>query len=179
MMAGEGWAIALIRKLPTSGTRLISYFVSSPRPLCYPARTLIGDTMAENKTKATAASVDAFLDALPEARQADARTLLKLMRSVTRQKPAMWGPAIVGFGSYHYRYESGREGDMPLLCFSPRKSANVVYVCQPGKALLDKLGKHKLSGGCLHIKQLADVDPAVLKAIMADSYAKMRAQHAK
>jgi Domain of unknown function (DU1801) len=135
--------------------------------------------MAENKTKATKAGVEDFIDALPEPRQADVRALVKLMQSVSRQKPAMWGPSIIGFGSYHYRYDSGREGDMPLVCFSPRKSANVVYVCQPDKTLLGKLGKHTLSGGCLHIKRLADVDPAILKAIVADSYAKMRAQHSK
>ena len=135
--------------------------------------------MAENKTKPTKVSVDAFIDSLPEPRRADARSLVKLLRSVTHQKPTMWGPSIVGFGSYHYRYESGREDDMPLLCFSPRKSANVVYVCQPDKGLLDKLGKHVLSGGCLHIKKLADVDPVVLKAIVTNSYAKMRAQYSK
>ena len=67
----------------------------------------------------------------------------------------MWGPSIIGCGSYHYRYESGREGDMPLVCFSPRKSANVVYVCLSDKALLEKLGKYKLSGGCLHIGEEA------------------------
>lgn len=135
--------------------------------------------MAENKTKRTEASVEDFIDSLPEPRQADARALVKLMQSVSRHEPRMWGPSIIGFGSYHYRYESGREGDMPLVCFSPRKSANVVYVCQPDKKLLDKLGKHKLSGGCLHINKLADVETAVLKTIVADSYAKMRAQHAR
>jgi len=135
--------------------------------------------MAENKTKASAASVDAFINSLPEARRADVRALVKLMQSVSRQKPAIWGPSIIGFGSYHYRYDSGREGDMPLVCFSPRKSANVLYVCGTDKALLDKLGKHKLSGGCLHIKKLADVDAAVLKTIVTNSYARMRAEHAK
>lgn len=135
--------------------------------------------MVENKTKATKASVEDFIDSLPAPRQADVKALVKLMQSVSRQKPAMWGPSIIGFGSYHYRYDSGREGDMPLVCFSPRKSANVVYVCQPDKALLVKLGKHTLSGGCLHIKKLADVDAAILKAIVAESYAKMRAQPEK
>src|SRR5271165_1654065 len=139
----------------------------------------MGGSMAENKTKASAASVEAFIDSLPEARRADVRALVKLMQSVSRQKPAIWGPSIIGFGSYHYRYDSGREGDMPLVCFSPRKSANVLYVCGTDKALLDKLGKHKLSGGCLHIKKLADVDAAVLKTIVTNSYARMRAEHAK
>jgi hypothetical protein len=135
--------------------------------------------MAGNKTKPTEVSVDAHIQSLPEDRRVDVKALVKLMESISRQKPKMWGPAIIGVGSYHYKYESGREGDMPLLCFSPRKGANVVYVCQPDKSQLEKLGKHKLSGGCLHIKQLSDVDAAVLKAIMADSYAKMREQHTK
>jgi len=135
--------------------------------------------MAENKTKATNASVDDFINSLPEPRQADVKALVKLMQSVSLQKPKMWGPSIIGVGSYHYRYESGREGDMPLLCFSPRKSANVIYICLSDKSLLDKLGKHMLSGGCLHVKNLSDVSVSVLKAIMSDSYATMRAQHSK
>ena len=135
--------------------------------------------MAENKTKLTAASVDDFINSLPEPRQADARTLVKLMQSVSRQKPKMWGSSIIGVGSYHYRYESGREGDMPLVCFSPRKSGNVVYICLTDKTLLGKLGTHKLSGGCLHIKKLSDVDSAVLKEIVAKSYANTREKHSK
>jgi hypothetical protein len=135
--------------------------------------------MAENKTKPTAASVDEFIDSLPEERQADARALVKLMQSVSRQKPTVWGTSIIGFGSCHYRYESGREGEMPLVCFSPRKSGNVLYITLNDKTLLDKLGKHKLSGGCLHIKKLADVDPAILKKIVANSCAEIRAQHVK
>jgi hypothetical protein len=135
--------------------------------------------VAESKTKATEASVEAYIQSLPKDRRADVKALVKLMQSVLREKPKMWGPSIIGVGSYHYRYESGREGDMALLCFAPRKSGNVVYVTQPEKALLDTLGKHKLSGGCLHIKKLSDVDPAVLKTIMADSYTKNRARHSK
>lgn len=135
--------------------------------------------VAENKTKPTAVTVESFIASLPEARQDDARALLKLMNSVTRQEPAMWGPSIIGFGSYHYRHESGREGDMPLLCFSPRKSANVLYLTVTDKSLLDKLGKHVLSGGCMHVKKLSDVDPAVLKTLMANSYAKKKQEHSK
>ena len=136
--------------------------------------------MPENKTKATEASVDAFLAALPEPRRADAQALVKLMQSVSRQQPKMWGPSIVGFGSCHYRYDSGREGDMPLICFSPRKSGSVVYgMGSADKALLEKLGKHQLSGSCLHIKKLADVDAKVLKTLVEQALAKMRAQHAK
>jgi hypothetical protein len=134
--------------------------------------------MPENKTKATAASVDAFLAALPEPRRTDAKALAKLMQSISRQKPKMWGPSIVGFGSCHYRYDSGREGDVPLICFSPRKSGSVVYGMQSAdKALLEKLGKHQLSGSCLHIKKLSDVNLEVLKTLIAASLANMRAQH--
>jgi Domain of unknown function (DU1801) len=135
--------------------------------------------MPENKTKASAASIDDFIRSLPEKRRTDAKALVKLMQSVSRHKPAMWGPAIIGFGSYHYRYDSGREGDMPLVCFSPRKDANVIYVKVNDKTLLEKLGKHKLSGGCLHIKKLSDVDITVLRTILANSYAEMCAQHGK
>ena len=135
--------------------------------------------MAENKTAPTKAGVDAFINSLPEARRPDVRALVKLMQSVSRQKPTMWGPSIIGFGSYHYRYETGREGNAPLLCFSPRKSANVLYITLTDKALPEKLGKHSLSGGCLHIKKLSDVDPAVLKTIVVNSYAKMRADYSK
>lgn len=135
--------------------------------------------MAENKTRPTKADVDAFINSLPEIRRADVRALVKLMQSVSRQKPMMWGPSIIGFGSYHYRYEGGREGDAPLLCFSPRKSANVLYITLTDKALPERLGKHKLSGGCLHIQKLSDVDPAVLQTIVANSYAKMREQYSR
>lgn len=135
--------------------------------------------MAENKTRPTKADVDAFINSLPEIRRADVRALVKLMQSVSRQKPMMWGPSIIGFGSYHYRYEGGRAGDAPLLCFSPRKSANVLYITLTDKVLPEKLGKHKLSGGCLHIQKLSDVDPAVLKTIVANSYAKMREQYSR
>ena len=133
--------------------------------------------MPENKTKATAASVDTFIDSLPEPRRTDAKALVKLMQSVSGQKPKMWGASIVGFGSYHYRYDSGREGDMPLLCFSPRKPGTVVYnMGSADKGLLKKLGKHALSGSCLHIKNLSDIDPAVLKMLVSQSFAKMRTQ---
>ncbi|HET9400651.1 MAG TPA: DUF1801 domain-containing protein [Candidatus Acidoferrales bacterium] len=134
--------------------------------------------MAENKTKKTEASVDAFINSLPADRRADAKALAKLMQEVSKQKPKMWGPSIVGFGSYHYKYDSGREGDMPLICFSPRKAATVVYgMGAADKALLGKLGKHKLSGSCLHIQKLADLDAAVLKELVAKAFEKMRDEH--
>src|SRR6476661_5345278 len=97
--------------------------------------------MAANKTRPAELSVAAFIDQLPDAPQrADAQALVKLLQSATGEKPKMWGPAIIGFGAYHYKYESGREGDMPLVAFSPRKAATVLYgVSSESEALLDKL----------------------------------------
>jgi hypothetical protein len=135
--------------------------------------------MAENKTKPTKLSVAAFVDALTDqTRRADAKVLVKLMQSAAGEKPKMWGPSIIGFGSYHYRYDSGREGDMPLIGFSPRKSATVLYLTGIGdsKALLAKLGKHTTGKGCLYIKKLADVDQHVLGVLIVKSVAAMRAR---
>jgi Domain of unknown function (DU1801) len=134
--------------------------------------------MADNKTKPTQLSVPAFIDALTdETRRADAKALVKLMQSATGEKPKMWGPSIVGFGSYHYTYDTGREGDMPLACFSPRKAATVVYGMtgfSDSEALLAKLGKHTLGGSCLYIKKLADVDQKVLQTLVMKSIAARR-----
>src|SRR6266566_6618871 len=107
--------------------------------------------MADNKTKPTKASVAAFIDALTDqSKRADAKVLVKLMQSATGEKPKMWGPSIIGFGSYHYTYDSGREGDMPIIGFSPRKAATVLYgvteVSTSG-ALLAKLGQHTTGKG--------------------------------
>ena len=136
--------------------------------------------MADNKTKPTKISVAAFINALADpARRADAKALVKMMQSAAGEKPRMWGPSIIGFGSYHYRYESGREGDIPLICFSPRKTASVLYnVTASGdcKALLTNLGAHTIGKGCLYIKKLADVDQQVLKAMVVKSVAAMRAR---
>ena len=137
--------------------------------------------MAENKTLATKASVTAFVDKIADpAKRADAKALVKLMQKATGEKPAMWGPSIVGFGSYHYVYESGREGDMPLVGFSPRKAATVLYVRAgtPGmEALLAKLGKHTAGKGCVYVKKLADVDEAVLEKLVAKCAADMRKKY--
>ena len=137
--------------------------------------------MAENKTKPTKLSVAAFIDALTDqTKRADAKALAKLMQSVTDEKPKMWGPSIIGFGSHHYKYDSGREGDMPLAGFSPRKAATVVYGMtgfSESEALLAKLGKHTTGGGCLYIKKLADVDQKVLETLVLKSVAAKRARH--
>src|SRR5438445_2537157 len=137
--------------------------------------------MADNKTKTTELSVAAFIDALTdEIKRADAKALVKLMQSATGEKPKMWGPSIVGFGSYHYTYESGQEGDMPLASFSPRKAATVLYGLtgfSDAEALLARLGNHTAGKGCLYIKKLADVDQKVLEALVVKSVASKRSRH--
>jgi len=138
--------------------------------------------MADNKTKPTKLSVAAYIDALTdETKRADAKALVKLMQSATGEKPKMWGPSIVGFGSYHYTYESGREGDMPLVGFSPRKAATVLYGLRgssDAEALFAKLGKYTTGKGCLYIKRLADVDQKVLQTLVVNSVAAKRSGHA-
>ena len=132
--------------------------------------------MAENKTKPTKVSVAGFVALLPdEAKRADAKALVRLMQAATGEKPKMWGPSIVGFGSVHYVYESGRQGDMPLIGFSPRKPALVLYgVARASEALLAKLGKHSTGKGCLYINRLADVDMKVLEKMIATAVAAKR-----
>jgi hypothetical protein len=122
----------------------------------------------------TSTDVVAFIDAVPdEHRRSDARELCELMRSVTGEPPVMWGPSIVGFGSYHYRYESGRTGDAPLAAFSPRKANLVVYLVGGFEdrypKLLDKLGPHKTGKACLYLKRLGDVDVDVLRQLVERS----------
>jgi hypothetical protein len=138
--------------------------------------------MAENKTKPTKASVTGFIGAIADdEKRSDARGLVKLMQAATGEKPKMWGPSIIGFGSTHYVYESGREGDMPLVSFSPRKAATVLYVSTgfPGsEVLLGKLGKHTKGGICIYVKKLADLDEKVLKEMVLKSVAAMRKKYA-
>jgi len=132
--------------------------------------------MAENKTKPTKLSVAAFIDALTDpSRRADAKALVKVMQKAAGEKPKMWGPSIIGFGSHHYTYDSGREGDMPVVAFSPRKAATVLYGLSDS-SLLAKLGKHARGKGCLYIKKLADVDQKVLEAMVAKSVAGRRSR---
>ena len=133
--------------------------------------------MAENKTKTTKSSVAAFIGAITDrAKRADAKALVKLMQSVTGEKPKMFGPSIIGFGIYHYTYDSGREGDMPIISFSPRKAATVLYNMCGSETLRAKLGKHTDGKGCLYIKKLADVDQQVLEALAVKSVAAIRAR---
>jgi len=137
--------------------------------------------MAANKTQPTELSVAAFIGQLANPAQcADAKALVKLLQSATGEKPRMWGPAIIGFGAYHYKYESGREGDMPLVAFSPRKAATVLYNLTgfPGAdALLAKLGKHTMGKACLNIKKLTDVDQGILKELAVKGAAAVRARY--
>ena len=134
--------------------------------------------MAETKTKVTKVSVREFIDGIKnDTRREDAETLLKLFAKVTGWKARMWGPTIVGFGAYHYTYDTGHSGSICVVGFSPRKASLVVYVADfPGKAeLLRKLGRHK--GGlkqCLYINKLADIDVAVLGKILKAGVAATR-----
>lgn len=134
--------------------------------------------MATLKTQPTDASVDDFIESVePERRRDDARQLLKLLRRVTRTKPKLWGDSIVGFGKYHYEYDTGREGDWFRVGFSPRKANLVVYI-MPGYRdygeLMQKLGKHKLGKSCLYINKLADIDLAVLEELVRESLAYLK-----
>jgi hypothetical protein len=136
---------------------------------------------AENKTQPTEASVDAFIDAIEDPRRReDCRAMLPMLERITGEKPRMWGPSIVGFGRYHYKYPSGREGDAILAGFSPRKGDLTVYVNSgfgPFADQLAQLGKHKSSVSCLYLKRLADVDVAVLEQILAESVRLTRLSH--
>lgn len=134
--------------------------------------------MAELKTKKNTASVTKFLDSVEnDQRRKDAKAVLKLMKEVTGEKPAMWGAAIVGFGSCHYTYESGREGDWFLTGFSPRKANLTLYVMSGFAGydgLLKKLGKHKTGKACLYIKTLEDIDMDVLRELIERSVEHMK-----
>ena len=136
--------------------------------------------MAENKTKATDASVEDYLAAIDdEARRKDCGALADLMAKATKQPPRMWGASIVGFGSYHYRYASGREGDTCVVGFSSRKGDITVYgLCAAGAAgHLSRLGKHKAGKGCVYIKRLSDVDLKVLEKLVAGAAAGRKREH--
>ncbi|MCY3623653.1 MAG: DUF1801 domain-containing protein [Gammaproteobacteria bacterium] len=137
--------------------------------------------MSELKTRPTASSVDAFIDAVDEEhKRADCRVVARLMAEITGAEGVMWGSSIVGFGSYHYRYASGREGDFFEAGFSPRKRALTIYV-MAGFAeyedLLARLGKYSTGKSCLYVKRLADVDLDVLREMLIRSVAYIRAKY--
>ncbi len=126
--------------------------------------------MAENKTKPTQVSAAKYIDALEDPQQKkDCKQLVKMMRAATGERAVMWGPSIVGFGTYHYKYASGDEGDIMIVGFAPRKNQISLYLTcdiQKMAPLLEKLGKHKTGKGCLYIKRLADVDLNVLNQMI-------------
>jgi hypothetical protein len=133
---------------------------------------------AELKTKVNDASVEKFLNAVKDEQERnDCYEILKMMKQVTKEEPKMWGGTIVGFGSYHYKGKSGREGDWMLTGFSPRKQNLTLYLMggfDENKDLLKKLGKFKTSVGCLYIKKLEDVDKKVLKELVTSSVKRMK-----
>ncbi len=134
--------------------------------------------MAELKTKASDASVSAFLQSVDgEQKRRDARDILALMKEETGKRPRMWGTSIVGFGSYHYKYQSGREGDWLVTGFPPRKQNLAVYI-MPGfsrySTLMNRLGKYKTGKSCLYLRRLGDVDQKVLRQLVTRSVADMK-----
>jgi len=137
--------------------------------------------MAELKTKPNKLSVEKYLNSIKdEQKKKDSFNVLELMKKVTKEDPIMWGPSIVGFGKYHYKYESGREGDMCMVGFSPRKNALTVYI-MPGFTryddLMKKLGKYKTGLSCLYIKKLEDIDMKVLTDLIMESVRWMKRKY--
>ncbi|WP_343694917.1 DUF1801 domain-containing protein [Flavobacterium sp.] len=126
--------------------------------------------MAKNKTTETESSVIDFINAVDsEAKRNDAFELVKIMTEITGFEAKMWGPSIIGFGAYHYKYATGHEGDAPLAAFSPRKAATTIYFYLPEnqrEELFSKLGKYKVSKACIYVKKLADIDIEILKKII-------------
>ena len=137
--------------------------------------------MAELKTKATDASIDECIGSrASEEQKADCKSLMAMLKRVTKEKPQMWGPSIVGYGLYKYTYESGRTGEMCRTGFAIRGKELVVYLVAEGgeqEALLAKLGKHKMGKSCLYIKKLADIDMKVLEQLVVGSLAQLKARY--
>lgn len=137
--------------------------------------------MAQNKTQPTQVTVDEFLATVDQPQKvADSRVLIELMERISGAKATMWGPSIIGFGTYHYKYDSGREGDFLEIGFSPRKAAISIYL-MAGHArypeLMAKLGKHKTGKGCLYVKKLSDIDMDVLEQLVTGSVQYIRAKY--
>jgi hypothetical protein len=137
--------------------------------------------MAKNKTMDTGASVMEFIEAVEnEQQRKDSYQLIEMMKAVTAQEPKMWGPSIIGFGSYHYKYESGHEGDAPLLGFSPRKAAISLYVfsgLEEHKPLLEGLGKFKMGKACIYVKKLQDLHKDKLMEVMNETIYFLRSRY--
>jgi hypothetical protein len=136
--------------------------------------------MAENKTVANNDNVSDFIGTLPAAQQKDSQQLIAMMSAETDQPAVMWGSSIIGFGTHHYRYESGREGDEPELAFSPRKGKLALYITHDSDQYteqLDKLGKHKTGKSCIYIATLNDVDHTQLKQLIHTAHHDNKAVH--
>ena len=131
--------------------------------------------MAKNKTTETNRSVTAFVNKVEnEERRSDSFRLIEIFKSITGCEPKMWGPTMIGFGRFHYKYKSGHEGDAPLAAFSPRKDSLVLYFdteYESREALLSRLGKHKSSKSCVYVKKLSDIDIKVMKMMTMNSIA--------
>lgn len=139
--------------------------------------------MTENKTRPNNNSVIAFLNSVEgEEKSKDSHALLQLFKSITLEPGVMWGESIVGFGSYHYKYDSGREGDMCITGFSPRKSNFSIYIMSGFsnyQDLLEQLGPHKTGKACLYVKRLSDIDMDVLSEIIRSSYLHYKNKHSQ
>ena len=138
--------------------------------------------MAKNKTTETEVSVTDFINSFVDndQKKADSFQLIELMQEWSGFKPKMWGPSIIGFGNYHYKYSSGHEGDMPLIGFSPRKAAFSLYVFSPekdNKKLLDNLGKFKMTKACIYIKKLSDIHISALEKLCKTTIAYINEHH--
>ena len=134
--------------------------------------------MATQKTLPTVQTADDFIAKIVDENiRNDCRYIMELMESITKEKATMWGPSIIGFGKYHYKYESGHEGEACIIGFSPRKQNITLYISAGLKTLepyFEKLGKYKIKGGCLHIKKLADVDRNVLRELISTAYTELK-----
>ena len=135
----------------------------------------------ELKTKVNKSSVEGFLNSVKDKqKREDSFKILEMMKKITKEEPKMWGPSIVGFGKYHYKYASGHEGDMCIIGFSPRNQSLTLYIMVGSdkyESLMKKLGKYKTSVACLYIKKLEDVDQKVLKKIIAESFKYMNIKY--
>lgn len=138
--------------------------------------------MAETKTKPTEVSVDDFINALEsQKKREDAIALKQMMEEITGEKATMWGPTIIGFGSYHYKYATGHEGDAPIVGFSPRKAAISLYLIdcddQKSESLLSQLGKFKKSVSCIYVNKLSDLNEPILREMIKNSYTHMKEKY--
>ncbi len=138
--------------------------------------------MTKTKTTYTSADVHEFVNSFAntEQKKADSFELIKLLQEITGEAPKMWGPTIIGFGNYHYKYKSGHEGDAPVLAFSPRKAAFSFYIysdTEKSREILPQLGKFKITKGCIYVNKLADIDISVLKELCTESIKYLSEHH--